>query len=57
MFLTKEGSSKGCVLRKLEYNYIFFIKLVYCFVHFSLVSMTTPRYRYLAESVSEMGVS
>ena len=31
------------------------IMFVYCFVNLNLLSMTTPR--YLAESVSEMGVS
>ena len=34
---------------------LFLIRFEYCFVHFNLLSMTTPR--YLAESVSEMGVS
>ena len=42
-------------LMKARVLLLFLIMFEYCFVHFNFVSMTTPR--YLAESVSDMGVS
>ena len=51
----KEGEFERLHLKKARVQLHFLIKFVYCLVHFSFVSMTTPR--YLAESVSEIGVS